>query len=335
MRAGPILRGAPFRGRALLPVPLGDGRIARFRQALCVPSVAPPTLARHPRFLPGTDGGSPPLMPSGADVVPGRSPTLELVGTAGRSPESLATGLLRLAEARAALSAAQGRAAQEGTEEPTDPTTMAMHPSRGALVDLDGGHVGARDAGTRLGGPLGGRPAVQDGTFAAGHTVVAVTGELDVQTAGAFGRVLEGATRPGCHLVVDFAQLTFIDASGLGQLSRAHTRLREVGGRLAVTSPSAMTYKVLELTGFTEILSVERPVRPEEGTGHRAGETASALVDTSAPLDASVGERAEGELWLGDDLTVRLIEGASARMLHGRGPADLRQGAAPLGERSR
>ena len=39
--------------------------------------------------------------------------------------------------------------------------------------------------------------------------------------------------------------------------------LRQAGTGLTVTSPSPMAYKLLELTGFTRVLGVDRPSRPE------------------------------------------------------------------------
>lgn len=87
-----------------------------------------------------------------------------------------------------------------------------------------------------------------------------VRGELDVLTAAAFGAFLELATaRWGGLVVVDVAELAFIDASGLGQLARVLPRLREGGGALAIVSPSHMVYKLLDLTGLTAEVHVEPP----------------------------------------------------------------------------
>jgi anti-anti-sigma factor len=100
--------------------------------------------------------------------------------------------------------------------------------------------------------------------FARDRTVLAVRGELDMQTAPAFGAFLEvAASRPGCLVVVDLADLSFIDASGLGQLARVRARLRKNGSRLAITAPSPMAYKLLELAGFTGAVHVERPALVE------------------------------------------------------------------------
>jgi len=97
-------------------------------------------------------------------------------------------------------------------------------------------------------------------TFGRDRTTVLPWGELDMVTAPAFGGFLDtAASRPGSLVVVDLAGLSFIDASGLGQLARIRTILRKDDRDLAIISPSPMAYKVLELTGFTRALSIERP----------------------------------------------------------------------------
>jgi anti-anti-sigma factor len=96
----------------------------------------------------------------------------------------------------------------------------------------------------------------------ADRTVLVVCGELDVLTAAAFGGFLDvAASRAGHLVVIDFAGVTFIDASALGQLARILPRLRAVGSELAIVSPSPMAYKVLDLTGFTAEMHVEQPSR--------------------------------------------------------------------------
>jgi len=98
----------------------------------------------------------------------------------------------------------------------------------------------------------------------ADRTVLVVCGELDMLTAAAFGSFLDVAASRERHLVViDFAGVTFIDASALGQLARILPRLRAAGSELAVVSPSPMAYKVLDLTGFTAEMHVEQP--PQDG----------------------------------------------------------------------
>lgn len=98
--------------------------------------------------------------------------------------------------------------------------------------------------------------------FHADRSVVTVRGELDVLTAAALGGFLDVAiTQRGRPVVVDVAELTFIDASGLGQLARVLPRLRQDGGELVVVSPSPMLSKLLALTGLAAEVQVEPPAR--------------------------------------------------------------------------
>ncbi len=64
-------------------------------------------------------------------------------------------------------------------------------------------------------------------------------------------------------------ELTFIDASGLRQVARVLADLRTQRGGLTIVSPSAMTYKILKLTGFTELLNIDLPVPTRPATSPR------------------------------------------------------------------
>jgi anti-anti-sigma factor len=81
-----------------------------------------------------------------------------------------------------------------------------------------------------------------------GGRVIALRGELDVYTAQGLPDHLIGP--PGCLVVVDLCELTFMDSSGLGALHAARRMAVEAGGNLVVCRPSPMVYRVLELTGL-------------------------------------------------------------------------------------
>jgi anti-sigma B factor antagonist len=88
--------------------------------------------------------------------------------------------------------------------------------------------------------------------------ILAVAGELDVGTAPVLRGRLVGLVADGTRdLVVDLADVSFIDSVGLGTLVGALKRLREEGGRMTVRSPSAPVRKVLEITGLTKVLTVD------------------------------------------------------------------------------
>lgn len=84
--------------------------------------------------------------------------------------------------------------------------------------------------------------------------VVAVEGEIDMATAPALLECLTAAgdTRPA-QLVVDLADVTFLDSSGLNVLMRAHTLLAEAGTAVTVRNCCPQAARVLELTGVGDL----------------------------------------------------------------------------------
>ena len=99
-----------------------------------------------------------------------------------------------------------------------------------------------------------------DITADGGDLVVAVRGELDVLTAPFLWEqmepVLAGVTG---KLVLDFAELGFIDSMGLGVIVRAQSRLRgEAPERqIIVRHLNAHARKVFEITGLDRVLDVQ------------------------------------------------------------------------------
>ncbi len=93
-----------------------------------------------------------------------------------------------------------------------------------------------------------------------GDAVVAVRGELDVLTAPFLWERIEpelaGITG---KLVLDFAELSFIDSMGLGVIVRAQSRLRgETSERqIVVRHLNAHARKVFEITGLDRVLDVQ------------------------------------------------------------------------------
>jgi anti-sigma B factor antagonist len=68
-------------------------------------------------------------------------------------------------------------------------------------------------------------------------TVVAVEGEVDMDTAPSFQRGLLRAIGVGKGgLIVDLSRVSFLDSTALTELVRAFDRLREAGGDLAIVA---------------------------------------------------------------------------------------------------
>ncbi|MEU6230775.1 STAS domain-containing protein [Streptomyces sp. NPDC047042] len=77
-------------------------------------------------------------------------------------------------------------------------------------------------------------------------TVVEVSGEIDLATAGLLAEHLDAATaRPEPDVLVDLRHVDFFDCSGLRELCRADSRARERGGRLRLVSDTARIHRLL------------------------------------------------------------------------------------------
>lgn len=79
--------------------------------------------------------------------------------------------------------------------------------------------------------------------------ILSVRGELDIATARLLDRRL--STLLGAHrqVVLDLAELSFIDSTGLAVLVRAAQAAERDGGGFSVRAVSASAQRVLELSG--------------------------------------------------------------------------------------
>lgn len=88
-----------------------------------------------------------------------------------------------------------------------------------------------------------------------GVVLLRARGDVDAYTAPGLRTQLHELTGGEEQLVVvDLAEITFIDSAGLGTLVGAHRRMREAGGRLRIVRPPALVARAFELTGLDEVL---------------------------------------------------------------------------------
>ncbi len=87
------------------------------------------------------------------------------------------------------------------------------------------------------------------------QVTVALAGEIDLSTADALGELLQGvvATKPA-RVVVDLAQVSFLDSSGIHRLLTAAHAATDVGCTLRVTNPSDIIMRVLTICGVDDFL---------------------------------------------------------------------------------
>jgi anti-anti-sigma factor len=94
-----------------------------------------------------------------------------------------------------------------------------------------------------------------------GAAVLTLRGELDIASAPV---LVEGALR--CigqghdRLVLDLAEVTFLDSSGINAIVRVLRSAEAHGGRLALARPTRQARRVFELTSFDRFVAVRDTV---------------------------------------------------------------------------
>lgn len=109
-----------------------------------------------------------------------------------------------------------------------------------------------------------------------GLVVAEVAGEIDLRTAETLRNRLLGLSEAGFgRIVVDFAQVRFCDASGLGTLVAVRNRLREKGGDLRLARVRPAQRRIFDITGLDRLFALHDSV--EEAVREGQAPTASPL----------------------------------------------------------
>ena len=83
-----------------------------------------------------------------------------------------------------------------------------------------------------------------------------VVGVVDSHTAGQLRDAIQSHGHTDSDLVLDLADVDFIDSSGLRIIVNAHSELEAAGRRLVLTHTSPAVARLLEITGLHEHLHV-------------------------------------------------------------------------------
>lgn len=87
--------------------------------------------------------------------------------------------------------------------------------------------------------------------------VVTVGGEVDLDTASQLSDHALAAVRDvSPHVLLDLAQVTFMDSTGLKVLLSIHQRSELAGGSFAVAGASRSVRKILSLTGLDQTFTI-------------------------------------------------------------------------------
>jgi anti-anti-sigma factor len=79
--------------------------------------------------------------------------------------------------------------------------------------------------------------------------VVVVSGELDLASRVGLPDLLAELNGP---VVIDLAQLSFIDSSGISALVQARKRIEQAGASLRLTRPQKRVIQTLEIIGLAD-----------------------------------------------------------------------------------
>ena len=93
----------------------------------------------------------------------------------------------------------------------------------------------------------------QDGS----HLEIALEGRLDTMTAPELEAELNQSLGSVDSLTLDFSKLEYISSAGLRVLLSAHKVMSAKGG-MKVTNVNEIVQEVFEVTGFADILNIER-----------------------------------------------------------------------------
>ena len=86
--------------------------------------------------------------------------------------------------------------------------------------------------------------------------VIEVGGGLDATTAPELEKTIDGIPADVKELVIDMEKLEYISSAGLRVLLAAHKKMSKVGA-MRVRNICDEIMEILDMTGFTDILSIE------------------------------------------------------------------------------
>ncbi len=92
----------------------------------------------------------------------------------------------------------------------------------------------------------------QNGT----ELTIALEGRLDTTTAPELEQALKQDLEGATALTLDFSRLDYISSAGLRVLLSAHKAMSRKGG-MKVTHVNEIVNEVFEVTGFSDILTIE------------------------------------------------------------------------------
>jgi anti-sigma B factor antagonist len=98
------------------------------------------------------------------------------------------------------------------------------------------------------------------------HTVISVTGEIDLYTAPKLqSELMSALSGSPARLIVDMSGVDFCDSTGMNVLLAAQRMAREHGGNVELSGPRPAVRKILQVTGLESVFTVTGDGAPVPG----------------------------------------------------------------------
>ncbi|MEU0859446.1 STAS domain-containing protein [Streptomyces griseofuscus] len=91
-------------------------------------------------------------------------------------------------------------------------------------------------------------------TLTDGIRVVSLAGEIDHHTGDTLRSALDASGGPEPRIIVDLAQVTFMDSSGINIFITAHRTLGEAGGWLRLAAVGDAVMRTLHIVGVDAVI---------------------------------------------------------------------------------
>lgn len=89
-----------------------------------------------------------------------------------------------------------------------------------------------------------------------GCAVVRAGGEIDTRTVQGLDKAVAEAANLASHVIIDLAQVTFIDSTGLGALLYARKTGRTAGRSMSLVSPPPVVRRLLGSTQLHDVFAI-------------------------------------------------------------------------------
>ncbi len=101
-----------------------------------------------------------------------------------------------------------------------------------------------------------------DVSCADGVAVVTVAGEMDLSNSSWLYECLHDAIDAGVkEVVLDIAELTYMDSTGVSVLLGANRRMQAAGGAIEIVAPTPNVARLFAVTGLTPFMTIRTPAK--------------------------------------------------------------------------